>query len=221
MMPSKGYRACPCKLRQIPVAMAAARIAVARAWTGSGQREAIRSSGRRINGTNQPTQDFCSGFCARQETRGEFEKPSGPPARAREVTGMVPLPVTGCPSAGHRTSFPVPPITGTARLLKFIGRPAGRAPGHVVACCHRALRHARSPQPCYATPPAPCTCVCGRRHKARGTRVRGMRRAPRRALSLRSDQAALPCRMPRAPPPHASSAPGRNNRILNHLEPSS
>lgn len=213
MMPSKGYRACPCKLRQIPVAMAAARIAVARAWTGSGQREVIRSSGRRINGTNQPTQDFCSGFCARQETRGEFEKPSGPPARAREVTGMVPLPVTGCPSAGHRTSFPVPPITGTARLLKFIGRPAGRAPRHVVACRHAGSGRGRVAQ-------RPSALHMRLRQAARGTHmahaVRGMRRAPRRALSLPSDQAALPCRMPHMPP-----APGRNNRILNHLEPSS
>lgn len=213
MMPSKGYRACPCKLRQIPVAMAAARIAVARAWTGSGQREVIRSSGRRINGTNQPTQDFCSGFCARQETRGEFEKPSGPPARAREVTGMVPLPVTGCPSAGHRTSFPVSPITGTARLLKFIGRPAGRAPRHVVACRHAGSGRSRVAQ-------RPCALHMRLRQAARGTHmahaVRGMRRAPRRALSLPSDQAALPCRMP-----HMPFASGRNNRILNHLEPSS
>ena len=172
MTPSKGYRACPCRLQQIPVVMAAARIAVARAWTGSGQREAIRSSGRRINGTNQPTQDFCSGFCARQETRGEFEKPSGPPARAREVTGMVPLPAACRPSAARRTFFPVSPITGTARLLKFIGRPAGRTPRHVVACRHRALRHARPPQLCHATPPATCTCVCGSRHEARTWHMR-------------------------------------------------
>ncbi len=219
MMPSKGYRACPCKLRQIPVAMAAARIAVARAWTGSGQREVIRSSGRRINGTNQPTQDFCSGFCARQETRGEFEKPSGPPARAREVTGMVPLPAACRPSAARRTFFPVSPITGTARLLKFIGRPVGRTPRHVVACCHTVpCRHAGSRRGRVAQRPSALHMRL--RQAARGTHmahaVRGMRRAPRRALSLPSDQAALPCRMP-----HMPFASGRNNRILNHLEPSS